>query len=331
MAINPERDPQEGGGLGASQRSSSLKRALNNYLLRHLQTLIYTLGQLWERPSSTLMTTAVIGIALAMPTGLHLLLSNGVELLQGWNSATQISLFLQQQTSESEAQALSAQLVQMEQVSSVEYISREQGLEEFRERSGLGDTLNALTENPLPPVLVVFPASGFEDALSLEGLLQQLRLLPDVALAQLDMEWIQRLFALLAIGERGVLILGSLFALAVLLVVGNTIRLAIQNRRDEIIIIKLIGATDAFIRRPFLYTGIWYGLLGGIIALILVQLSLFMLMGPVHEVALLYHSTFALQGVDSATFITLLATGPLLGLVGSWVALARHLREIEPS
>ncbi len=135
----------------------------------------------------------------------------------------------------------------------------------------------------------------------------------------------------MAIIERGVLILSGLLALAVLLVVGNTIRLAIQNRRDEIIITKLIGATDSFIRRPFLYTGFWYGLLGGLISLILVQLSLVLLADPVREVATLYHSSFQLQGIDSQTLIALLGVGSFLGYFGSWIAVGRHLREIEPS
>jgi cell division transport system permease protein len=332
MPSNGDRKaPDYSVGLGASQRSHSLTGLLNNYLLRHVQTLIYTLGQLWERPMATLMTTAVIGIALSMPAGLHLLLSNGVEVLQGWNSATQISLFLHKETSEKSAQALREQLTKRPQVESVEYISREQALQEFRAHSGLGDALNALDDNPLPAVMIVFPASRYQSEESLAKMVSELGGLPEVDMAQLDMKWIQRLFALVAIGERGVLILSSLFALAVLLVVGNTIRLAIQNRRDEIIIIKLIGATDAFIRRPFLYTGIWYGLLGAIIALVLVEISLLMIMGPVSEVALLYHSDFTLHGVDGTTFGMILLTGPLLGFVGSWVALGRHLREVEPS
>ncbi len=330
MALNMDPRGNEA-GPGASQRSRSLIGLFNNYLLRHLQTLIYTLGQLWERPMATLMTTAVIGIALSMPTGLHLILTNGVEVLQGWNSATQISLFLHQKTSESSAQSLASELKQKAQIADVEYISRARALEEFRSFSGLGDALNALEDNPLPPVIIVFPADGYEGEQPLAALVQQLGEYPEVDMAQLDMKWVQRLFALIAIGERGVFILGSLFALAVLLVVGNTIRLAIQNRRDEIVIIKLIGATDSFIRRPFLYTGIWYGLLGGVIALILVEISLLLLMGPVGDVARLYHSDFSLQGIDGTTFFTLLLTGPTLGLAGSWVALSRHLKEIEPT
>jgi cell division transport system permease protein len=152
-----------------------------------------------------------------------------------------------------------------------------------------------------------------------------------VEMAQLDMQWVKRLYGLMDIGRRGVWVLASLLALAVLLVVGNTIRLAIQNRRDEIIITKLIGGTDTFIRRPFLYTGFWYGVLGGIIAFILVQASLGVLAGPVNNLAGLYSSTFRLDGMDLPTVGALLSSGMVLGLLGSWLAVGRHLRAIEPT
>lgn len=335
MARDLDKDmmlnPADRGGKRASRRGFSMKSWLNNYVLRHIQTFFYTLGQISSRPFSTFMTAAVIGIALSMPAGLNLLLQNGQEVLQGWNSATQISLFLTQRTGKKAAKKLASTLRKMPEIATVEYISKESALAEFSKHSGFGEALDALESNPLPAVLLITPEISQEQPEQIASLLEKLNKRKEVDIAQLDMEWVERLFALMAIGERGVLILAGLLAIAVLLVVGNTIRLAIQNRRDEIIIIKLIGATDSFIRRPFLYTGFWYGLLGGLIALILVEVSLSLLAEPVRDVATLYHSSFQLQGIDSQTLAALLGVGSFLGYFGSWIAVGRHLREIEPS
>lgn len=326
------REQQEfGSGRGARARRQGRGGWFSNYLLRHAQTLIYALGQMSRRPFSTLMTVAVIGIALAMPAGLHVLLKNVQSVLSGWDSAAQVSLFLHKQTREGAAIELADRLRQRPEVASVDYISAEQAMEEFRRLSGFGDALKALEENPLPPVLVVHPVLQQQGPEQLQRLLDELRTEATVDLAQLDMQWVKRLYGLMDIGRRGVWVLASLLALAVLLVVGNTIRLAIQNRRDEIVITKLIGGTDAFIRRPFLYTGFWYGLLGGVVGFILVEASLWVLAAPVNSLAGLYNSGFRLAGMDLATIGALLLGGMLLGLSGSWLAVGRHLRAIEPT
>lgn len=304
---------------------------MRNYLLRHAQTFFYALGQLTRSPFATLMTTAVIAIALAMPSGMHVLLKNMQGVLSGWDSAAQISLFLERDTSEANALNLAGRLREHPAILEVEYISASQAMEEFRRLSGFGDALDALEENPLPPVLVVQPALGKQDPQALQALVTELRAEATVDLAQLDMEWVERLYALMEIGKRGVMILAILLAIAVMLVVGNTIRLMIQNRRDEIVIMKLIGGTDAFIRRPFLYTGFWYGSLGALLAFIMVESSLLVLAGPVNSLAGLYNSSFRLGGMDLATTGALLGGGVLLGLLGSWLAVGRHLRAIEPS
>jgi cell division transport system permease protein len=277
------------------------------------------------------MTVAVIGIALAMPAGLHVLLKNVQQVLSGWDGAAQLSLFLHHETRESDALALADRLRTREGIAAVDYISSEQAMSEFQRLSGFGEALSALEDNPLPPVLVVHPALALQGPALLQQLRKELADEKAVEIAQLDMQWIKRLYALMDIGKRGVWVLAAMFALGVLLVVGNTIRLAIQNRRDEIIIIKLIGATDTFIRRPFLYTGFWYGLLGGVIAFILIELALWLLSGPVNNLAALYSSEFRLANIDLVTAAVLLSGGTLLGLFGSWLAVGRHLRAIEPS
>lgn len=326
-----EENEFSAGRRGARVRRQKPRSNLQNYFLRHFQTLFYSLGQLTRRPFSTMMTVAVIGIALALPAGLHVLLKNVQMVLSGWDGAAQVSLFLHRETPEPVAQALAEKLRARPEVASVDYISAEQAMEEFRLLSGFGEALGALEENPLPPVLVVHPTVALQGPDALAELVDELELEGSVELAQLDMQWVKRLYGLMDIGRRGVWVLASLLALAVLLVVGNTIRLAIQNRRDEIVITKLIGGTDTFIRRPFLYTGFWYGLLGGFIAFFLVQASMWLLAGPVNNLAGLYNSNFRLHGMDLATVSALLGGGLLLGLFGSWLAVGRHLRAIEPT
>lgn len=304
---------------------------LQTYFLRHLQVFFYSLGQLVRNPFSTLMTSAVIGIALALPTGLHLILKNIQTISGDLDSAVQISLFLKKSTTDSQAQQLVNQLKSMPQINKIQYISRKEALNEFKRLSGFGNALKALDNNPLPAVIVVQPSLADSNAISTQRLVTQLQSKPYVDIAQLDMQWIKRLYSIMDIISRGVVILTGLLALAVLLVIGNTIRLAIQNRRDEIVIIKLIGGTDRFIRRPFLYTGFWYGLFGGLIALFLVISSLLLVSGPIEALTQSYDSQFSMQVINFNSTLWLISGSILLGLSGSWIAVERHLREIEPT
>lgn len=301
-----------------------------SYFVRHAQTLIYSLGQLLRAPFSMLMTAAVIGIALALPASLHVLLQNAQMMSGKLDHATQISLFLKQSISEQEARRLVNKLEAMPTVSQARFISRTQALAEFKQSSGFGEAMRALDDNPLPHVIVIYPALAETSASASQQLLDRLQGMVQVDTAQLDVEWIQRLYTIMNIIKRGVWILAGLLGLAVLLVVGNTIRLAIQNRRDEIVVIKLIGGTDAFIRRPFLYTGMWYGIFGAVIAIVLVSTALYLLSDPIQRLARLYHSPLLLSSLDLATTFSLFATGIILGLAGSWLAVGRHLRDIEP-
>ena len=320
---------------GAPTRDSNFRRgpltALRVYLSRHLQVFFYSLGVLSRSPFATLMTTAVIGIALALPSGLHVVLKNAQQLSGGWDGAAQLSLFLKRAVPDDEANRLARQIQKLPEVANVSYISRREALQEFQRLSGFGDALEALKDNPLPSVLVIRPTPAASTPAATEKLLQRLQGYPPVDIAQLDMQWVKRLYVIMELVRRGVVVLAALLALAVLLVVGNTIRLAIQNRRDEIVVMKLIGGTDAFIRRPFLYTGFWYGLFGGVIAWLLVSLSLTILSDPVERLTGLYQSQFELTGLDAATTGMLIGSSILLGLAGSWLAVGRHLRDIEPT
>ena len=211
----------------------------------------------------------------------------------------------------------------------MEYRSREQALEEFRAWSGFGDILDDLEENPLSAVLLVRPADARPDTLSLEALRLDLEALPEVELARAELEWVRRLQRALMLAERLVDLLAILLMGGALLAVANSIRLMIAGRHDEIVVIKLVGGTAAFVRRPFLYSGFWYGLGGGIIAWAVTAAGFLWLAGPVRELAQLYGSGFLLQGPTLGNAAFLLGGASLLGLAGSWLAVSRHLDAIE--
>ena len=301
------------------------------WLQRHAQVLLSSLGRLVRLPLSTLMTSAVIGIALALPVGLHVLIDNLQQLSGGWQQGADISLFLKQEISDAQAAELADKLRRHQRIASIEVIGKAAALEEFRQLSGFGEAIQTLDHNPLPVLLIVQPKAEFGDAQGAQRLVQELSLLPEADRVQLDLQWVKRLQALARIAQRGVWVLTSLLGLAVVLVVGNTIRLEIQHRHAEIEISKLIGATDAFIRRPFLYTGIWYGLFGGILAWLLISLSIGLLSGPVTSLAGLYQSSFRLSSLSTGGTLLLLIGSAGLGLGGSWLAVARHLNRIEPN
>ena len=300
------------------------------YLARHMQVMLSTLGQMIRSPMSNLMTIAVMGIALALPAGLHIILKNVQQVTAQWDGAAQISLFLKQSVTDKQAAQLANVLRQRQDVKSVTSITRIEALEEFRQNSGFGEALEALEDNPFPAVIVVYPTEQSDNLLTVQGMLAGFKERSEVELAQLDMQWLKRLYAIMDFGRRGIWVLAAMLSLSVLLVVGNTIRLAIQNRRDEIEIIKLIGGTDAFIRRPFLYTGFWYGLSGGILSWLLVTLSIWLLSGPVSQLATLYDSDYSLSSLDLNSSLILLGLSISLGLAGSWLAVSRHLHAVEP-
>ena len=320
-----------GGKRGASTASGSLADRFHAYWLAHLQALVFSLGRISHSPVSSLMTIAVIAIALAMPSGLHVLLKNFQGVSAGWDNAAQVSLFLKQDADQAMIEQLQTRLRAMTEIDKVTIISPDQALAEFRRLSDFGDALRALDDNPFPTVLLVQPTVADSAPAVVESLLIRLRNLPGVEVAQLDMEWVERWYALMEIGKRAVLILAILLSLAVALIIGNTIRLAIQSRRDEIEVQKLIGATDAFIRRPFLYSGFWHGLLGAALAWILVNVSLLLVHGPVQRLSLLYDGGFKLQSLTLGASLLLLVVGMLLGYGGARLAVGRHLRDIEPN
>lgn len=302
---------------------------LARQLQDHTRAINATLNQLARRPLSTLLTAFVIGITLALPAGLHTLLRNFDFARSGLQDSLSASLFLKDAVSAEQGRALSQALARRAGVASARYISREQALQEFRERAGFGQALDLLKDNPLPAAIVVAPDPRQPQAQA-DALFKDLAALPEVELAKLDEKWLQRLYGILGLVQRAVLLTAGLLALAVVVVIANTLRLDIENRREEIGVLKLIGATDSFIRRPFLYTGLWYGLTGALLACLLVEAGRRSLGEPVQQLAGLYNSTMTLKSLSFDTMVSVFAAGALLGWAGAWWTVSRHLRHIGP-
>ena len=314
---------------GASQSRARLSDRYNAWLRHHRLSAADSLHRVLDRLFASVMTWLVIGIALALPVGLDVALDNAGELSSGWDTPSQISLFLAEDTSAEAARAFAVELAQREDVVSTRFVSREDALAEFSALSGFADVLASLDSNPLPNLLLVTPAASLNSAAT-GGLRSQLEQEPLVDEAVLDMEWLQRLNSLMELSRRLVQAVGALLLLGVVLILGNTIRLAIENRRDEIVIVKRVGGSNPFVRRPFLYTGLWYGVGGGAFAAGLVSAALWFLAQPVADLAALYQSQFRLRGLGLMGTLNLVLLGGLLGLAGAWLAVTRHLAEIEP-
>jgi cell division transport system permease protein len=298
---------------------------------QHLQTLIETLGRLRANPVPSTMTVAVIGISLALPAALYVLSENLRAMAGGWDQTAAISLFLDLEIDDRKAADLAERLRAWEEVARVNLITRDQALAEFRDLGGFEDALDKITKNPLPNVLAVYPTPEHAEPERLAAVQERLLDLPEADFARMDTLWLQRLQAILDLVQVVALLLGGLLGIGVLLIVGNTIRLEILNRRIEIEIMELVGATAAFIRRPFLYTGAWYGLLGGLTAWFLVTLAILVLQGHVSRLASLYHSEFRLAGLGFVDTGFMLGAGMLLGLIGSRLAVNHHLQGAKPA
>jgi cell division transport system permease protein len=283
-----------------------------------------------QTPVQTLLTCLVIAIAIALPAGLFLGLQNVQQLGEGWQDSAQMSAFLNRGAKPLAIDQLKVSLEQNVAIKSIEVVSPVKALSEFQRYSGLGNVLFELDENPLPTVFIIQPTSTINDPDKLYALQKTIASSSLVDSVQLDLGWLRRLNELLILGERFVIAMASLLVVGVLLIIGNTLRLAIESRREEIVITKMVGGTNGFVRRPFLYTGFWYGLGGGILAIILLIIVGFWLAEPINNLISLYESQYALKGLGVDTIAVLLFGSTFLGWLGAWVAVTRHLRQIEP-
>jgi cell division transport system permease protein len=295
---------------------------------RHAQALLGSLGRLVRSPFSTTLTILVIALALALPTALRLLVLNAQTATGDFSNAVDLSVYLRTDVPLVKGQQLERNARARADVTRVELIPAEQALAEFRKYSGFGAALDALQDNPLPHVLHVQPRDSSTAAI--ESLRHYFTAWPEVETVQVDTEWVMRFNAILDVLRHLLGIAAALLSVGVLAVIGNTIRLEILNRRDEIEVTKLVGGSNAFVRRPFLYTGVWYGLAGAALAWALVQTAVIVLQRPIGTLAGLYGSHFSLQGPPANDVAILLATGIVLGWLGAWISAARHLHKIEP-
>lgn len=302
---------------------------VSTWFLLHVRTCVGALGRLVRQPFASLMTVLVIAVTLSLPASMHLVIKNAQSISRNWDNALDFSVYLKSNVTLADAGRLVELIEQRADVADVTLVSAQDAMEEFKAASGFGTALDHLTTNPLPHTLVVRPSSANTQQ-SMILLHEELGNLPESDLVQVDTEWVQRFHAILDILRRSIAIGAGLLGVAIVVIIGNTIRLDIQNRREEIEVTKLIGASNAFVRRPFLYSGLWYGLGGGLLALLFVGYGLYALEPPVRRLAGLYNSAWSVLDLDLAESLIIIGTGVLLGLAGSWLAAARHMRRIEP-
>ncbi len=297
---------------------------------RHAQAGLSAVGRLVQAPLASLLTIVVIALALALPLGLKLFVDNARAATGDFANAVDLTVYFKPGTSLQKVRQLASSTRARAAVAAVEVIPADDGLAQFQEYSGFGAALSALGENPLPHALQVRPASDSATPAALEALRRALAAWPEAELVQLDSDWVRRFNALLEVMQRSVALAAVLLALGVLAVIGNTIRLEIQNRRAEIEVTKLVGGSNAFVRRPFLYTGVLYGLLGGVLALGILFGADLLLERPVADLASAYGSRYTLLPPSARDAGVVLAGALLLGWIGAWVATSRELRAIEP-
>lgn len=302
--------------------------ALQGYVLSHVRALMTSLGYLVRSRWSSLLTIGVIAIALALPLGLSVLINNAQHATGSLNATGKMSLYLKDSIDNDKAQQLADKLQHQNQVAEAQYISPQQGLASFSQVAQMGDVLKQLPSNPIPGVITIQPKQGLQTS-QIQQLVAKFSHLDDVEHAQLDMQWLQRLQAILTIAHRLASVLGLLFAIAVLLIIGNTLRLTIQHHREQMMIVRLLGGTRRFIRLPFLYSGVLYGLGGGLIAWLLVNITVLLLQGPVSHLAQLYNTHYDLNGLGVARLLQLLLVSAILGWLSAWLTVNRFIRSLE--
>jgi cell division transport system permease protein len=297
---------------------------------QHAQSLFSSLGRLFSTPFTSTMTIGVLAIAIALASGFYLVVVNLQQLTGGLEASNQISLFLRDEISEAHAKQFADKIRKNSDVQEVKLISKQQAMQEFKTFSGFGEAIDVLEKNPLPIVIQVLPKDALLDKQKLITLFEDFKKSTEVDFAQMDLDWVARLQAIVASAKLAAILLSILLGLAVFFIAGNTIRLEIHNRREEIIIAKLVGATNGFIQRPFLYTGFWVGFLSGVVAWFLVTFMMLILRSSVENLSGLYAGGFHLLFFSYLETLILLTTSTLLAVFGSWLVLHIQVRQLQP-
>jgi cell division transport system permease protein len=303
---------------------------LQAYRDNHAHAFFSSLGRLVATPFTTIMTITVLALSIALASGFYIMVINVQQLTENLETSNQISLFLQDNVSNESAADLANDIRKKTSVQSVKLISKEEALEEFKTYSGFGAAINVLEKNPLPIVIQVLPKNALKDKQELENLLKAFEQFKEVDYAQLDMQWVERLQSMVEVARCATALFSIMIGLGVLFIIGNTIRLELQNRKDEIIISKLVGATNAFISRPFLYTGFWIGFLSGISAWFIIAILMLILRQPVEKLSGLYEGDLHLIFLGFTETLAMLFIASLLGVLSSWVVLLFQLRHTRP-
>ena len=310
--------------------SQRLVEIFHAYLLNHAHGLFSSLGRLSRTPFTSAMTILVLSVAISLAGCFYIVVANIQQLTGNLQASNQMSLFLKEHINETAAQKLAEQLAHNENIESIKFISKKQAMDEFKANSGFGDALNALETNPLPNVIQILPKGVLDSREALDNLMADFKKMPEVDFVQVDMQWVERLQAIMRIASRAVTLVGILLGFAVTFITGNTIRLELHNRQDEVFISKLVGATHAFIQRPFLYTGFWLGFIAGFLAWLIITIMLLIVESPVEKLSSLYNSSFELLYLSFSEFILLLMMASGLAVLGSWAVLHYQLRQIKP-
>jgi len=312
--------------MAALKPKKSLLRGFGAWWRFHKNALRDSLKRWRKTPVATARTILLIALAFTLPCCLYVVLRNAAVITHAWDRSSTVVLYLKQDVNESQIKYLKEQLFLREGIRQLRVIDPKEGLQELQSFAGFGDVLNQLPENPLPFVIELYPSKAWQDPARLQMLLSYTQRLPEVEHASFDMQWLQRLQAILSVLTRATILLFIFLAFAMVLIVAHTVRTNTQARTREITLARLCGANQAYIRRPFLYSGVGYGLMGGLIALGLSTALLFAIRGPVEHVLTLYSSTYQLRGIPLVECITILLFGSSLGWLGARWAVGRELK-----
>ena len=298
--------------------------------MRFFQMLLRAWQDLLRTPASSLANILVIGIALAIPTVGYGLAMSTTKLSFALEHRPHINVFIANSASENDVAAITEELEFTEGINDIQTISKEDALTAFEKSTGIENILESLSKNPLPTTLVITPDDDFLESLKLEQLIDNINKIDGIDEVQINQEWLQRLNVITEFLMTIVYVLAGLIACAIIFILSNTIRLLIANRRNEIVVSKLVGASDSYVRQPFLYLGFLYGLLGGLLAFGIYWLVIFILQTPINEFASSYGTNFLLHELDDKESAALIIGAAVLGWLAARFSVNKHLNKIKP-